>query len=252
MAICVPLVFGAPLIHATFVARSSQFLVEAQLEERLVLAHMADRGRLKGLLYPGARLLLAPRNPINRKTAFQVAAVYAGTELVSLDTLLPNRLVLAALEQRALPQFAHYTKVQREVSFGAHRFDFWLGEGRSSCILEVKSVGQVVDDVAMFPDAPTERGRRQVDALTEFAYKGQRSAILFIIQRSTGQAFVPDEQIDPLFTRALRRAITAGVEVYAYRCPITPEGISLGEHIPIYSSRRAMLLQSDSASAAKS
>jgi sugar fermentation stimulation protein A len=211
-------------------------VVEAQLEGKCVRAHMADRGHLLELLYPGARLLLAPRNEIGRKTAFQVVGIYAGDDLVSFDAQLPNRLITAALSAGALPQFARYTKFHPEVIIKSHRFDFRLGEGLMTCLLEVKSVEQIVNGLATFPDAPTERGCHQLEVLTTLVQKGQRAALLFVVQRSKACAFVPNEETDPLFARALRQAIAAGVEVYAHLCPLTPEGITLGEGLPVFGS----------------
>lgn len=240
MLVRVPLTATGPLIEATFVARPNQLIVEARIGMRLVRAHMADRGRLLGLLTPGARLLLAPRDEIGRKTAYQVAGVYSGDELVSLDTQLPNRLVMAALSAGALPQFARYTRVQREVPVGEHRFDFRLGEGLNTCLLEVKSAGKVEGGLAMFPDAPTERGRSHLELLSKMSLSGQRCAVLFIVQRHKAVALVPDDSVDPEFGRALRAAICAGVEVYANLCPLTPEGITLGAAIPVFSSVEAV------------
>lgn len=240
MVVRVPLTSSGPLVEASFVARPNQLLVEARLGARLVRAHMADRGRLLGLLTPGARLLLAPRDELGRKTAFQVVGVYSGDELVSLDTQLPNRLVLAALSAGALPQFARYTRVQREVAVGEHRFDFRLGEALNGCLLEVKSAGKVEGGLAMFPDAPTERGRSHLELLARISLSGQRCAVLFIVQRHRASALVPDDVIDPEFGRALRAAMRAGVEVYANLCPLTPEGITLGAPIPVFSSADAV------------
>lgn len=240
MTVRVPLTATGPLTEASFVARPNQLLVEARVNGRIVRAHMADRGRLLDLLTPGARLLLAPRDEIGRKTAFQVVGVYHGNELVSLDTQLPNRLMVAALAAGALPQFARYSKVQREVMIGAHRFDFRLGEGLATCIVEVKSVGKVVDDLAVFPDAPTERGKQQLEALIQMARSGQRCAVVFVVQRHAARAFVPDATVDPDFARTMRNAITVGVEMYAYLCPLSPEGLTLGAPLPIYSSPDAI------------
>lgn len=242
MQVRVPLTASGPLAEATFVARPNQLLVEARLAGRLVRAHMADRGRLLGLLTPGARLLLAPRDELGRKTAFQVVGVYSGDELVSLDTQLPNRLVLAALSAGALPQFARYTRVQREVTVGDHRFDFRLGEGLTTCLVEVKSVGKVEAGLAMFPDAPTERGRSHLELLAKMARSGQRCAVLFVVQRHRARAVIPDDGVDPEFGKALRAAICSGVEVYAYLCPLTPEGLTLGPPLPVFSSAAAALL----------
>ena len=240
MLVRVPLIASAPLVEATFVARPNQFIVEVRLDGKLVRAHMADRGRLIDLLTPGSRLVLAPRDEIGRKTAFQVVGVYSGTELVSLDTHLPNRLVAAALNANALPQFARYTRVQPEFSIGEHRFDFRLGEGLITCVLEVKSVGAARDGLAIFPDAPTERGRKQLDLLTAMSRSGQRTALVFIVQRSSVKALIPNDEVDPAFARTLRRAIASGVEVYAYRCPLTLEGLTLGPALAVFGSADAI------------
>lgn len=239
----VPLSTGAPLVEATFASRSGQFLVEAQMGGRMVRAHLADRGRLVDVLVPGARLLLAPREEVGRKTAFQVVAVYQGHDLVSLDTHLPNRLVAAALSLGALPQFARYSRVQREVQLGPHRIDFRLSEGLDSCWLEVKSVTRLVENVAVFPDAPTERGSHHLELLTNAARNGQRAAVVFIIQRSQGVAFAPDETIDRAFSRALRTARSMGVEMYAYVCPVSMTGVTLGREVPIFASLDAVPLE---------
>lgn len=235
MSIRIPLTSSGPLVEAAFVSRTNQLLVEAQLNGRLVRAHMADRGRLVDLLVPNARLVLAPRNEIGRKTAFQVVGVYAGDELVSLDTQLPNKLIAAALASGALPQFARYTRVQREVTVGEHRFDFKLGEGLGSCYVEVKSVGMVQNKIARFPDAPTERGRRQLEQLSGMARNGLRCSVIFIVQRHRARGLAPNDEIDPAFGRALRFALANGVEVYAYLCPLTPEGLQLGPALPVFS-----------------
>lgn len=240
MIVRVPLLATGALTEATFVARPNQLLVEARINGRLVRAHMADRGRLLDLLVPGARLVLAPRDELGRKTMFQVVGVYSGAELVSLDTQLPNRLVVAALSQGAFPQFARYNRMQREAAIGAHRFDFRLGEGLHTCLLEVKAVGKVVEGLAYFPDAPSERARKHVELLGQMARSGQRCAVVFIIQRHAAQALVPDEAVDPEFARAMRQALASGVEMYAYLCPLTLEGITLGPPVPVYTSPAAL------------
>lgn len=234
-----PLAAGAPLAEAIFTNRLNQFVIEAEFEGSTIQAYMSDRGRLIGLLTPGARLLLA-QAPTGRTREFQAVAVYNNEELVSLDTHLPNRLIVAALEARALPQFARYPEMQPEVRYGAHRFDFRLRGEAMHCWLEVKSVGQIIDGLASFPDAPTERGRQHIEALTTLAQQGQRTAVIFIVQRNSGRAVVPNAEIDPRFARAMQQAMTHGVEFYAYRCPLTSEGIMLGSEIPVYTSAAAV------------
>jgi len=90
----------------------------------------------------------------------------------------------------------------------------------------------VLDGIGLFPDAPTERGRRHVAELTALARAGERAAVVFVAQ-GDARAVKVDTQIDPAFASALCAAAAAGVEVYAYACPLTPVGIGLGQQIPV-------------------
>jgi sugar fermentation stimulation protein A len=231
--ITVPLGFGKPLVEATFVARPNRFLIEALLDGQNVQAHLADRGRLKETLVPGVRLLLAHNTGAGRKTAFQAVAAYRGATLASLDTQLPNRLIEAALRAGALAQFAQYPTIRREVKVGASRFDFQLANDESRCIVEVKSAGLIVDGLALFPDAPTERGRRHLSELVECVQGGERAAVVFVVQGGDAHAMTVNRDIDPQFADALIAAEANGVEVYAYACMLSREGLTLGARTPV-------------------
>lgn len=228
----VALARGAPIVDATFVARPNRFVVEAELAtgER-VLAHCADRGRLLWLV-PGLPLLVGVRPEAGRKTGFQVAAAWTNAAWASLDTHLPNQLIEQALRRGALPQFRGYPTIKREARLGASRFDFRLDDGAQTCYVEVKSAGNAHDGVAHFPDAPTERGRRHLHELAELAQTGTRAALIFVAQHATAEAVTPDRAIDPAFADALAAAAMAGVEIYAYCCPIERKGITLTQAIP--------------------
>jgi sugar fermentation stimulation protein A len=253
-SIHIPLGSGGALVEATFLSRPNRFLVNAELNGTVVQAHLADRGRLKETLVPGVRLLLAYHDLTRRKTAFQaVAAIHEASDLgigacvnredaslnsfastlISLDTHLPNRLIEAALRAEALLPFRGYTSLRREVTVGGSRFDFQLADGIRRCTVEVKSAGLVRDRMGLFPDAPTERGRRHVAELTALAQAGERASVVFVAQGGDAHAVKVDTQIDPAFAAELRAAAKAGVEVYAYACPLTPAGIWLGQSIPV-------------------
>jgi sugar fermentation stimulation protein A len=250
----IPLGAGGALVEAIFLSRPNRFLVNAELNGRIVQAHLADRGRLKETLVPGARLLLACRDGARRKTAFQAVAAFRdaseleigtavyrenasrqtlASTLVSLDTHLPNRLIEFGLREQALLPFQGYTSLRREVTVGDSRFDFQLADGTRRCTVEVKSAGLVLDGMGLFPDAPTERGRRHVAELAALARAGERASVVFVAQGGGARAVKVDTHIDPAFAAALRAAAASGVEVYAYSCPLTPAGIWLGQLIPV-------------------
>ena len=86
---------------------------------------------------------------------------------------------------------------------------------------------------ALFPDAPTQRGTRQLEALLEARKDGYGAGIIFIIQREDACAFSPNDEIDARFSHTLCRAVEAGVNVYAYSSKVRADEISLGEEVRV-------------------
>jgi sugar fermentation stimulation protein A len=95
---------------------------------------------------------------------------------------------------------------------------------RPSLWVEVKSVTLVDDGVARFPDAPTARGRRHLQELTELTAAGERALVLFVAQREDARVVLPNRTIDPSFAAALARAKRAGVMLRAARFGLDADG----------------------------
>ena len=223
----------AELKPAIFKERLNRFAALVEVDGREAVAHVANSGRLRELLVPGYRVLLARRHGRHRKTAYDIQLVELPHGLVSADARLPNGLVYEALAAGRLSQFAGYGDIRREVVYGASRLDFMLSGEAGRCFIEVKSVTLVVDGRGLFPDAPTERGRRHLRSLMEARGQGDRAAALFVVQRADADAFAPHDEADPEFGETLREAHAKGVEIYAYRCNVTREEITLDSPLPV-------------------
>ncbi|EKP95824.1 sugar fermentation stimulation protein [Thermaerobacter subterraneus DSM 13965] len=171
-----------------------------------------------------------------RRTAGDLLLVSFNGRWVSVDARMPNRLFAAALDRRALLPFAAYRRWQTEVPWGAGRLDFRLegaGEPLRPCLVETKSCNLVEDGTALFPDAPTARGARHLEELAQAVRQGWRAAVVWFVQRDDAARLAPHRRADPHFAAALARARAAGVEAYAYRCRVSPAGISLLGPIPV-------------------
>lgn len=223
----------ADLRPAVILGRLNRFAVRVYVDGREEVVHLANSGRLQELLIPGTPSLLAPRDSLGRKTRFDLLLVSIGSEWVSADARLPNALVREALAAGALPPFRAYPDVRSEARYGESRVDFLLEGKGGVCLVETKSVTLVEAGVALFPDAPTLRGVRHLRTLIGARAESRQAAVLFVVQRGDAHAFAPNEPADPLFTRTLREAATAGVGVYAYRCRVTPREIRLAEEISV-------------------
>ena len=229
---------GDDLARATFLRRANRFLAYVLLEGRETAVHVANSGRLRELFVPGAAVWLKPvagAPNAGRKTGYDLALVEAAGTLVSADARLPNALVAAAAADGLLEGIGRPAAIRRETFFGESRFDLMLESDDGRRYVEVKSVTLVEGGVGLFPDAPTIRGAKHLNALAEAVRVGHRAAVVFVVQRADADAFAVNEPADPALAEALRRAVVAGVDAWAYNCVVSRREARLGRRLPIIS-----------------
>lgn len=243
--------------RATFLERPNRYVVVACLESsgEVVVAHCADPGRLAELLLPGATVWLSAAAPaltsspaLARKTAWDLRLVEhpeVGT-LISLDTRVPNRIFAEGLHAGFFAEFAGHIQVERERALPLDsvsparrkvphsRIDFRLTFPNASVEwVEVKSASLVVGTEARFPDAVTARAARHLGELATMARRGEKTSVVFIVQRPDADALVAHRATDPVFAYALDDARSAGVRVIAATCQVTTTSINLDRMIPV-------------------
>lgn len=220
------------LIPGCFVQRDNRFRATVVVDGQLRKAHVANSGRLCELFTSQRPVWLAPAGDSQRKTSYDLKLVAYHRVLVSVDARLPNSLFGEALQAGLLPGFA-FPNIAREVFLGHSRLDFRLSGSQGVCWVEAKSITLVEGGVAMFPDAPTGRGRRHLLALIEAVHRGQQAAVVFIIQRPDARRFTPHAEADPAFAETLHLAADAGVGVHAFTCRVSLTDIAIAEEIPV-------------------
>jgi sugar fermentation stimulation protein A len=233
--------FACPLVPATLIHRYKRFLADVTLPDgETITVHVANPGAMTGLAPPGARVWLSRSEKAGRKLAYSwelvEADLGAGTELIGVNTGLPNALVAEALAAAAIPTLAGYAQLRREVRYGVQsRVDFLLaGPGKPPCYLEVKNVHLMrAGRRAEFPDCVTARGSRHLDALAAMAAAGHRAVMLFVIQIASAECFTLARDIDPRYGAAFDRARAQGVEALAYRCAVSGSEIVVDREVPI-------------------
>lgn len=217
---------------AVFKVRYNRFLGEVQMEGGCSLCFIPNPGRMEELLGTNTVVYLLEKHSGDRKTYFDLVLVDLDGTLVSIDSRVPNKVVAEGIEMGQIPEF-HGMKIRAfEPYFLDSRFDLQLVGDSGSLMLELKSCTLVSDGIGLFPDAPTERGRRHLRTLVRALETG-RAAMLFLIQRSDVRVFQPNEGTDPEFAAALRYAAEHGVEIIAYSSDVTLQGVSLGRRVPV-------------------
>ena len=226
-------VFAEPLVAARFLRRLNRFAALVEREERPERVHVRNSGRLRELFVPGRPVLLDPATREGRRTRFTLALVRLSNGYVSADAHLANALVADGLRCHALPGFRGYRILRREPPMGRNRADFLLIRGGHRCLLEVKSVTLVEGGLALFPDAPTVRGRVHLEHLIAARRRGLGAGILFVIQRKDARALAPNWDADPEFGETLLRAAKAGVRVCAMISRVTKRCVQLVAPVPV-------------------
>jgi sugar fermentation stimulation protein A len=159
------------------------------------------------LLLPGRPVyLVKERKEETRKTAYTMVAIEREGVPVMLHTHRTNDVARFLLDRRRIPGLKRARVKASEVTVGRSRFDFLLEEGRKRTFLEVKSCTLFGRQVAMFPDAVTERGARHLRELARLTGNETRGAVLFIVHWPYAQVFMPDYHTDPAFAKAFLEA----------------------------------------------
>jgi len=226
--------FQTPLVPARLIRRYKRFLADAVLESdgREVVAHCPNPGAMLGLADEGMRIWLEPNDDPRKKLKFGWRLVELdGGHWAGIDTAVPNRVVRAALESKAVPGLDGYGTVRPEVKYGkASRVDFLLSEdGLPDAYVEVKNVHlRRNSDLAEFPDCVTERGAKHLAELSSMVAEGHRAVMLYLVQRTDCARFDLARDLDPGYGRAFDLARDAGVEVICMGTTISTDGVDIG------------------------
>jgi sugar fermentation stimulation protein A len=224
------------LVEGRLVRRYNRFLTDVTLGDgRRVTAHCANSGAMEGLIRPGARVWLSSSEGARRTLPWTWSMVEVDGVRVGVDTLLPNRLVRAMLEARALPRMGPYDAVQPEFPHATgSRVDFRLQGGDTPHDLEVKNCHLVYPDGrGYFPDGVSVRATKHLVTLAREVQRGFRASVLFLVQREDVKAVRPSDLHDPAFAEAARKAARAGVRFRALRARPDVDGVAVLGSIPV-------------------
>jgi sugar fermentation stimulation protein A len=219
-------------IKAIFKERPNRFIARVEIDGKEETAHVPNTGRCKELLVPNAVVYLQKSNNPKRKTKYTLHFVENRGALVSIYSQEANKIVYDSIISKKIKELNNYNIYEREKTVGNSRIDIFLKSDNKKipqCYIEVKGVTLVENNTAMFPDAPTERGRKHLEELIKLKKEGYRAIVFFLIQHPNGNSFKPNRKNDPEFAKTLIKAEKAGVEILVYKTKNTLEKIEIIE-----------------------
>lgn len=212
-----------------FIDRPNRFIANVLVDGAKEIVHVKNTGRCKELLVPGARVLLEKSSNPERKTKYDLIKVYKGERLINMDSNAPNAVFGEFLRSGGLGFVPELVKP--EYRHGDSRFDFYFEHDGKKAFAEVKGVTLEENNIARFPDAPTERGIKHLNGLIECIRQGYEAYAVFVIQMRHIDSFEPAWHKHREFGLALQAAAAAGVKVLAYDCDVTENGLSIAENV---------------------
>lgn len=192
-------------LRGIFLKRVNRFTVEVKLEDKKrVLAYLPNPGRLWEILFPGVEVLLL-QNKALTKLPYTLLASKKKHHYVFLHTHLTNFLIKNLIQEKRIPFLLGYEVIKKEATLGKSRFDLLLEHSstKRKLFLEVKTCTLFGKNLAMFPDAPTERGRRHLLELASLVEKEKVETLcLYVVMNPEIKYFLPSYHIDFNFTES--------------------------------------------------
>lgn len=217
--------------EAVFIKRPNRFVAHIIINGQEEICHVKNTGRLGELLLPGAKVYVSRNDNPNRKTKYSLIAVEKEGVLYNIDSQVPNQLALEWVHSGHFEKNISYVKPEK--TYKNSRFDLYIETEKKKIFMEVKGVTLNQDGIALFPDAPTERGKKHVLELCEAIEEGYEACILFVVKFRPVRHFSPNTVRHPDFTRSLRDAKEKGVHIMAVSCQVEPDEICIMEEIPV-------------------
>lgn len=206
-----------------FIERPNRFIAYVEIEGKIEVCHVKNTGRCRELLIDRAQVLVQECSHPGRKTKYDLIAVWKGELLINMDSQAPNKIFGEWLNSGTY--FSDLEVIKPEQKYGKSRFDYYLEAGERKIFAEVKGVTLEEEGVALFPDAPTERGVKHLQELAACMDEGYEAMVVFIIQMKGIRYMQPNDKMHLEFGEALRHLSHKGAKVLAIDCVVTENEI---------------------------
>jgi sugar fermentation stimulation protein A len=218
---------------AKFIRRPNRFIAHVMVDNNEEIVHVKNTGRCREILLEGTTVILEEAKSTQRKTKYSVIAGYKGDVLINIDSQIPNMVVYQGIKEGKIKELHDATKLSKETVYGNSRFDLYFETKEQSGFIEVKGVTLETEGIALFPDAPTQRGCKHIYEMIKAVEEGYAGFIFFLIQMKGVKYFTPFEKRDPEFAKALKLANEKGVTILAYDSIVYEDGITLGTPVEV-------------------
>jgi len=207
--------------NAQLIKRYKRFLADVRSNKgKEFTIHCANTGAMTGCAEPDSTVWYSTSDNAKRKYPNSWEITEFNDEFICVNTIRANQLVEEALSNNQIAEFSDLQAIKREVKFGLEnsKVDFLVTESMGEeHYIEVKSVTLLQEGQGYFPDAVTTRGQKHLRELTELAQQGKKATLFFAVLHTGIHSVKPAGHIDKKYAQLLKEAVTAGVNIIAYK-----------------------------------
>lgn len=216
------------VVEGKFIDRPNRFVAHVDINGTAETVHVKNTGRCRELLLPDSRVILAKADNPQRKTAYDLIAVYKKNfGLINMDSQAPNKVVLEWLEKQ------DYDFIKPEYAYGNSRIDFYMEKRSPSTgeqaryLMEVKGCTLEIDGIGYFPDAPTLRGVKHLGELSRAVREGYHAIMAYVIQMENVYEVLPNAAMHPEYAAAVAEAVQAGVKILFLYARVSADSLEI-------------------------
>jgi sugar fermentation stimulation protein A len=199
-------------IKGRFIKRINRFTVLVEVNKRKEMAYLPNSGRLKEILKEKNEVLLFKKE---KGLPYKILGVKNQNIWIGVDSHYVNDFFEKLILKNKIPFLKGFKIKGKDKKIDGLKIDFVLKNNKRKIFCEIKSCTLLINKIAAFPDAPTERGVKHIDLLIKKKKEGYDSMIVFIIQREDAENFAPNSLTHFEFSKKVYEALLNGVKVYS-------------------------------------
>jgi sugar fermentation stimulation protein A len=228
--------YRGPLTEAILLKRYYRFLAEVALKnKKRRMLYCPNLGPLMNCDILGSRVWFSTANRLSQGylDSWELVEVNGGW-LVCINPEHAKHLVMEGIEHNVIHELSEFHFLQSPMMpILKNGIELLLKDNGEQCFLYIEPV--LFSDergAGYFPES-MGMGLSSLHELVALREAGHKAVLLYCVLHSGIHCMRPADAIDPYYGKMLRKAVSLGVEVIAYRANITLREISLESKIPV-------------------
>lgn len=209
------------LVECTILKRISRFSVLVNIGGTEHIVYLCNTGRLLGYIEKGRRGFCIPTK--KGKLMYRLVGVEDRGYAALVDTMLHEKSFEILISKGFIPWLKSCAIIKRNFRVFGSILDYLIRCRDIEAVIELKSaIMKLSDGFAGYPDAPTTRGRKQIEALANFIENGFLSYLVFVVGIPNAKGFKLYCDVDEKICYAVNYAIKRGVIFKAINIFLNP------------------------------